>query len=60
MRLRELRAAKGHAVDPLEMPVPLDRLPWDVAQKSFGVQGADFIGYLGRLLGPGAPKSMPS
>ncbi len=60
IRRRELRAAKGHPVDPLKMPVPLDRLPWDVAQKSFGVQGADFIGHLGRLLGPEPKKSMPS
>jgi hypothetical protein len=28
----------------------LSRLPWDIAQDQFGVQGADFIGILGTLL----------
>lgn len=32
------------------MPRPLDRLPWDLAQDEFGVQGADFIAVLGRVL----------
>jgi hypothetical protein len=32
------------------MRAPLDRLPWDVAQDEFGVQGADFIGIFGQLL----------
>jgi hypothetical protein len=32
------------------MPKPLDRLPWDVAQDQFGVQGAEFLSALGRLL----------
>lgn len=35
---------------PLRVPAPLDRLPWDVAQDEFGVQGADFLGLLGRVL----------
>jgi hypothetical protein len=35
---------------PLRVPPPLDRLPWDVAQDQFGVQGADFIGVMGALL----------
>lgn len=50
MRLRELRAAKEEAVDPLELPGPLGELPWEVAQEEFGVQGADFIGHLARLV----------
>jgi hypothetical protein len=29
---------------------PLDRLPWDVAQDQFGVQGADFLWLFGRVL----------
>jgi hypothetical protein len=29
---------------------PLDRLPWDMAQTQFGVQGAEFLGFFGRLL----------
>ena len=35
---------------PLRVPPPLDRLPWDLAQDQFGVQGADFLGVLGRVL----------
>lgn len=35
---------------PLRVPAPLDRLPWDIAQDQFGVQGADFLGIFGRLL----------
>jgi hypothetical protein len=35
---------------PLRVPPPLDRLPWDIAQDEFGVQGADFLGIFGRLL----------
>jgi hypothetical protein len=35
---------------PLRVPPPLDRLPWDVAQDEFGVQGADFIVVLGKVL----------
>ncbi len=37
-------------VEPLRMPPPLDRLPWDIAQSEFGVQGADFMGMMGTLL----------
>lgn len=35
---------------PVRMPPPLDRLPWDVAQDEFGVQGADFLELFGRVL----------
>lgn len=35
---------------PMRVPPPLDRLPWDVAQDEFGVQGADFLGFLGKVL----------
>jgi hypothetical protein len=35
---------------PLRVPPPLDRLPWDVAQDQFGVQGADFLGIFGKVL----------
>ncbi len=35
---------------PLRVPPPLDRLPWDLAQDQFGVQGADFLGVFGRVL----------
>lgn len=36
--------------DPLAVRPPLDRLPWDLAQSHFGVQGADFIAVLGGVL----------
>ena len=29
---------------------PLSRLPWDIAQDEFGVQGTDFIGILSTVL----------
>jgi hypothetical protein len=35
---------------PMRVPPPLDRLPWDVAQDEFGVQGANFLGFLGKVL----------
>jgi hypothetical protein len=47
---RRRRAAKGEAVDPLVVPAPLSKLPWDVAQKQFEVQGADFLAYFGKVL----------
>jgi len=36
--------------EPPRLPQPLDRLPWDIAQTQFGVQGTEFIGEFGRLL----------
>jgi ParB-like nuclease domain len=44
------RNAEGSPPAPLRMPAPLSRLPWDIAQAEFTVQGADFIGVLGTLL----------
>jgi hypothetical protein len=38
------------APPPLRVPPPLDRLPWDIAQDQFGIQGADFLGVFGRVL----------
>lgn len=35
---------------PLRLPPPLDKLPWEIAQSEFGVQGADFLGVMGGLL----------
>ena len=37
-------------VEPLRVPPPLNRLPWDLAQSQFGVEGADFMGVMGALL----------
>src|SRR5947207_8867801 len=36
--------------EPLRLPPPLSRLPWDIAQSQFGGQGTDFIGVLSALL----------
>jgi hypothetical protein len=38
------------AVEPLRLPPPLSRLPWDIAQDEFGLVGTDFLGHLGRVL----------
>lgn len=49
---RRILARKSVAgpVEPLRVPPPLNRLPWDIAQSEFGVQGADFMGVMGTLL----------
>src|SRR5437868_7222880 len=44
------RGAQERTPEPLRLPAPLSRLPWDVAQDEFGVKGADFIGVMGTLL----------
>lgn len=44
------RGALSQPPEPLRLPPPLGRLPWDIAQSEFGVKGADFIGVLGALL----------
>ncbi|MBV8073019.1 MAG: hypothetical protein JO270_24175 [Acidobacteriaceae bacterium] len=44
------RGNQDRAPEPLNLPSPLDQLPWDLAQDQFGVQGADFIGHLGKVL----------
>ena len=36
--------------EPLNLPAPLNKLPWDVAKDQFGTQGADLIGLMGALL----------
>ena len=46
-------------VEPLRVPPPLNRLPWDIAQSEFGVQGADFIGLLATLLLCAAQTQFP-
>ena len=48
-RIQE-RGALSQPPEPLRLPAPLSRLPWDIAQDEFGVQGADFIGVMGALL----------
>jgi hypothetical protein len=51
------RAAAAERGAP-RLPAPLDRLPWDVAQDEFGVQGAEFLGEFGRLLMKSAQDEM--
>ena len=46
----QARGALDQTPEPLRLPPPLNRLPWDIAQSQFGVQGADFIGIMGALL----------
>ena len=46
----QARGASSQPPEPLRLPSPLHRLPWDIAQSQFGVQGADFIGIMGALL----------
>lgn len=44
------RGKQDRAPEPLRLPPPLNQLPWNIAQDQFGVQGADFIGHLGKVL----------
>lgn len=41
---------EGRNPPPLRLPAPLDRVPWDLAQDALGVQGADLLGVLGKVL----------
>jgi len=38
------------AAEPIRVPAPLDRLPWEFAKDEFGSQRADFIGVMGALM----------
>jgi hypothetical protein len=44
------RSQQDRPPEPLRLPPPLSRLPWDIAQSQFGIQGADFIGVMGTVL----------
>ena len=44
------RGAQEQAPEPLRLPSPLNRLPWDLAKDEFGREGSDFIGVMGALL----------
>jgi hypothetical protein len=44
------RGALDRPPEPLRLPAPLSRLPWDIAQDEFGTKGADFLGVMGTLL----------
>jgi hypothetical protein len=44
------RSGQERQPEPLRLPAPLSRLPWDIAQSQFGTEGADFIGIMGAVL----------
>ena len=44
------RSGQDRPPEPLRLPPPLNRLPWDIAQSQFGPEGADFIGIMGAVL----------
>ena len=46
----QARSTLPPPLEPLRLPSPLDRLPWDIAQDQFGGKGADFIGVMASLL----------
>ena len=46
----QARSTLPPPLEPLRLPSPLDRLPWDIAQDQFGSKGADFIGVMAALL----------
>ena len=49
-RRMQQRSLLDQPPEPLRLPAPLNRLPWDLAQDQFGVQGTDFLGVMGTLL----------
>lgn len=44
------RNAQERAPEPLRVPAPLNRLPWDVAKDEIGSKATDFLGVMGTLL----------
>ena len=48
-RIKE-RSGQDRPPERLRLPPPLSRLPWDIAQSQFGIEGADFIGIMGTVL----------
>jgi hypothetical protein len=48
-RIQE-RSKEDQSPEPLRLPPPLNRLPWDIAQDEFGIKGTDFIGVLSTVL----------
>src|SRR3954471_4766428 len=44
------RKAQAQTPEPLRLPAPLPKLPWDVAKDEFGAQGADFLGLMSALI----------
>jgi hypothetical protein len=44
------RSESERTPEPLRLPHPLSKLPWDLAKDEFGIKGADFIGAMGGVL----------
>ena len=44
------RNAQERAPEPLRVPAPLNRLPWDVAKDEIGGKATDLLGVMGTLL----------
>jgi hypothetical protein len=44
------RSAQPREPEPLRVPAPLNRLPWDIAKDELGGKAADFLGFMGALL----------
>ena len=44
------RSAQERPAEPLRVPAPLNRLPWDIAKDEIGGKAADFLGVMGALL----------
>jgi len=44
------RSAQERPPEPLRVPAPLNRLPWDLAKDELGGQATDFLGIMGTLL----------
>ena len=44
------RKAQARPPEPLRLPPPLPRLPWELAKDQFGAQGADFLGVMSALI----------
>jgi hypothetical protein len=56
----QARAAAANPPEPQRVRPPLDRLPWDIAQDEFGVQGAEFLGVFGQVLLRHAQSQRPA
>src|SRR4030095_3737270 len=50
------RSAQERAPEPLRVPAPLNRLPWDVAKDEFGGKATDFLSVMGAPRGRSAKE----
>ncbi len=46
----QIRKGMTPSPEPLRLPPPLTKLPWDIARQEISASGADFIGMMGALL----------